>query len=450
MRRAPLRTGDPPATPRLGVACFVWLATVLPQASISGATVPASAPALASATVQATVQDPGRDPAQDTLPQAAVPSDLATVELARSRECVGVISRVEEVNARLEPIGLLVQRLQLLYQAVVLEDRNIMEQLDQTDALEAEAHAWFVADGRLAQAYLDTQNEDLQHQRTVAREQIKGRIQTAIEGAQGRAVSELEAQGDLSGKVGRCDGAIFIRSAVLEACETQASPVCAKAAAPPDSALPFRFVEAASDLWDVEEIRPWSDPRGLVVGEDGSLGGARSEVLGRRGNVAVSLAFSPLIQQRAELEDSVTVELDMLLDSLGIEFDHPEIIFAPALAIRATLPHALAGEDRYMLHFGPPDTADLIWTAPAGSGTALDDLVVLGPRHLHTLVNGAPLTLTAITVEEDAEGNARPAEVRFLIPLTGANQAGATLALLEYMATQLPRELLQLFPVGGG
>lgn len=376
-----------------------------------------------------------------------VPSGLEEVETARSRQCVGVLTRVQALTGGLEPLGEVAGRLRQLMEAIILEDRDIMDGLDRSDPLEAQVHSWFVADGRLAQSFVDTGNEDLQRQRTMAREGIKGRVQSELDAVQQEATTLVEGSGNLDEMAAECDGAVFIRSAVLEACEAEESPLCDKAAAAtPDSALPFRFVDAASDLWGIEQIRPWTPPQPLQVGPDGSLGGARTVVLARRGNVSVSLAFSPLVQQRSELDDTIAAELGLLLDSLQVEFDHPEIVFAPSLAIRATLPRALGGEDSYMLHFGPPDTADVVWTGAAATGSALEELVVLGPRHIRALVAGAPLTFTAVAA---GEGEA-PAEAVFVISLTAAGQSQATGGLLGYMVQQLPEQLMQLFPIGSG
>ena len=387
---------------------------------------------------------------QDTVPpppQPDIPVDLATVELARSSGCVSVLADIENLNLQLQPLGTRAERLGVIMQAILLEDRRIMEELDQDDSIEAAVHAWFVADGRLAQSFVDTGNEDLQRQRTIGREQIKGTVQTAIEAQQEEAQALVEATGNLGEMAGACDGAIFIRSAVIEACADQQSPVCGKAMAEePDSALPYRFVEAAADLWGVEEIRPWASPQGLQIAADGSVGGATTFALARRGNVALSVGFSPLIRERAELDDSVALVIDEILDSLAIEFDHPDVVFAPALSVRATLPEALGGEDRYILHFGPSDNADVVWAGPAGTGRVLEDLVVLDPRHVNALVSGTGLTLTAISGEIDGE---EPAQVLFELPLTIANQTSATGALLGYMGQQLPSELARLFSGGG-
>ena len=398
----------------------------------------------------ATAQDSAQvAPPPDTVLPMSIPSDLERIELARSRECVSTIARVEEVNAVLQPIGARAERAQVLMQAILLEERSIMAELDQTDPLEAEVHGWFVADGRLAQSYVDTQNEDLQRQRTIGREAIKGRVQAVIADAQAEAVSTLEESGDLNEMAAVCDGAILVRPEVIAACSTQESPVCEKATVPPDSALPYRFVDRAADMWSVEELRPWSTPQGLTIGPDGSLGGARSTVVARKGNVAVSVAFSPLIHQRNDLEPDVVAELDALLDTLEVEFEHPEIVFAPSLGVRATLPQALGNETRYILHFGPPDTADIVWIGEAESGAVLEDIVVVGPSHIQRLISGAPLTLTALIDLPEEAGEEAAAEVSFMIPFTSVNQIQSTGALIGYMIQQLPGELMQLFPVNG-
>jgi len=428
------------------VLAFVSVAPAFRSGSFFGLFVATVAVILSMGQISA--QDVAQEAPAVAALGSGVPADFASVEIARSRACVKVIADVEELNLRLQPIGERAERLGALLQAVVLEDRNIMEELDQDDALEAAVHAWFVADGRLARSFVDTGNEDLQRQRTVGREGIKARVQGAMEEAQEEARVLVEETGDLGQMAASCDGAIFVRQAVLEACEDQESPVCSKAGEEvADSALPYRFVDEAENIWYVEEIRPWTAPQGLQIAPDGSVGGATTFALARRGNVALSVGFSPLIRERAQLDDSLEVQLDNILDSLAIDFDHPDVVFAPSISIRATLPAALGGAQRYILHFVPPDNADIVWLGPAGSGRILEDVVVLDPRHVQALVGGQDLALSAIAGEISPPGDEEQAsaELVFTLPLTTANQTPATGALLGYMAQQMPAELVQLF-----
>ena len=113
----------------------------------------------------------------------------------------------------------------------------------------------------------------------------------------------------------------------------------------------------------------------------------------------------------------------------------------PALTIRATLPVPLDQESGYIFHFGPPEDAQVVWSAEAGSGAALEGLVPLAPGLLARLRAGDPITLTAVREADDGETDAL-----YAIELTSLNQGPAVSALLGYMANQLDDDLAQLIP----
>ncbi|HIF20766.1 MAG TPA: hypothetical protein EYQ27_02400 [Gemmatimonadetes bacterium] len=376
--------------------------------------------------------------------QDAAPSGFADLELARSRDCVGVLSRLTDLNVLLEPLGLRSERMRMLLQAIALEDRDVMDSLDQSDPTESAVHAWFIADGRLAQSIVDTGNQTLQQQRTISREQARATVQVQVTEIQTEAQALIDASGGLAADANPCDGAIFIRSAVLEACDTDQGPVCDAAA---DSAtVPgFAFVNTPEDLWDVTELRPWTEPGGLQVNADGALIGARTVAFGRHGNVVLTVGFSPLIQPRASISEENASELDAILDSLGFEFNHPDLVYAPSLAVRATLPQPLAGEDSYVLHFGAAEEADILWTGPAGTGEVIEVPVVLDPTHVMRLQAGEPIRFTAVQTVEGTDN-----EALFTLELTTVNQVAATRALLGYMANQMVDDLMRLVPPRGG
>ncbi|MDA0312933.1 MAG: hypothetical protein O2992_12555, partial [Gemmatimonadetes bacterium] len=135
---------------------------------------------------------PSRATAQDA------PVGFGNLEMARSRDCVGVLTRMDVLNATLQPLGVQAERLRVLTEAIALEDRDIMPSLDQTNAVEAAIHAWFVADGLLAQSFLDSGNEDLRRQRGIGREQLRGTIQGADAAVQAQAQAVIDASGDLA------------------------------------------------------------------------------------------------------------------------------------------------------------------------------------------------------------------------------------------------------------
>lgn len=334
--------------------------------------------------------------------------------------------------------------MRLLLEAVALEDRSVMDSLDRSDPTESALYDWFVADGRLAQSIVDTGNQSLQQQRTINREQIRATIHARVEAIQGDAQAIMDGSEGLGIEANPCDGAILIRPAVLEACETEESPVC-DAAADTAGAPGYSFVDSPEHLWDVQELRPWSQPSGLQVAPDGTLTGARTIAFARHGNVVLTVAFSPLIMERDALSEEAAAEFEEILDSLGFEFDHPDLVYAPSLAVRATLPDALAGEDSYVLHFGEAEDADVLWTGPAGTGELIEVPVVLEARHVLRLQAGEPIRLTAVQSVEDADN-----EAVFTLELTTVNQVAATRALLEYMAGQMVADINRLAPPRGG
>ncbi len=87
---------------------------------------------------------------------ASPPTGLATLELERSRTCVGVIARVERLDEALAPHAQRAQRLLGISEAIALEDDRVVEQLDTSDPVEAQVQAWFTADQELAQRYVAT------------------------------------------------------------------------------------------------------------------------------------------------------------------------------------------------------------------------------------------------------------------------------------------------------
>lgn len=388
---------------------------------------------------------PGALSAQEAPPQAvpadALPGAFADLELERSRSCVAVLDQLAELNLTLQPMGIRTERLRAIANAVALEDREIVDQLDQADDLEAAVRAWFVSDGQLASAFAETQEASLQQQRRVAREGIKNRIQAAITAVQTEAQAILDASGTLPQDAQQCDGAILIRSAVTEVCATATGPVCDAAATEEPQGI--RFVDTAEDLWDVKELRPWTAPDRLQPGPSGGIVGGSTAAYARHGNIVLTISFAPFIRERAALDPADVVAFEAILDSIGFEFQHPTLVYAPSLAIGATLPRPLAGEDLYVLHFGEGESLDVMWTAPADTGAPIEGPAILNPGQIVRLQAGEPLRLTAVATGEDGEN-----EALYTLDVTTVNQAQATGSLLGYMAQQLAADLAQLVPGG--
>ena len=374
--------------------------------------------------------------------QDAPPAGIAEIELERSRVCVPVLSQLDALNLQLQPLGIRTERLRQIAAAIAIEDRTVMDSLNVNDPTESAVRDWFLSDGRLAQSFLDTNQQTILQQRTVDRELIKGTVQATLEGIQSEAQGIIEEAGDFGAEASSCEGAILIRSAVIEACGSEQNLIC-DAAKPANSDGAYRFVDSPEDLWDVQEFRPWTSPGPLQLAPDGQLDGASTVAFARQGNVAFSVAFQPDIRPRADMAPENIQTFQTLLDSIGFEFNHPELIYAPALTIRATLPEPLAGEDRYAIHFGAIEGGDVIWEGPSGTGDPIEISILLTPIHIVKLTQGESLELTAIRSLDDSSD-----EALFGLALTPVNQVAATQSLLAYMATQMPQDLNILVPPG--
>jgi hypothetical protein len=375
---------------------------------------------------------------------AQIPSHFEDVELARSRDCVPVLARLDDLNQQLAPLAEQSQRLLAIAQAIAIEDRTVVDSLHASDPLEKQIRNWFAHDEDLAQQYLAHPGQGLIDQRTAAKDSIKGTVSHALDSLQARADTIVDATGDLRTKAGSCSGAIFVRPAVLQACQTSGpSPVCAAARDTTTKNGPFRFVDSADMLWEVQDFRAWSAPGPLEVDDSGQLGGARTAGLTRTGNIVVSVTFRPLLRRRDEMSAAEAKSARILTDSLGFGASHPDYIFLPALAIEASLPVALGDETRYLFHFGDPQDPDIVWSAKANTGSNVQGVVALGPGQLARLEAGDALNLTAVRDTAGATGKSGPV---FSIELTSLNQAKAVSSLLGYMAQQFPSDLVQILP----
>jgi hypothetical protein len=377
-------------------------------------------------------------------PTDPLPADFAAIEQARSRACVDVLARVDALDTDLAPLAERSQRLMAIGQAIALEEREVMDSLRVSDPLEAEVRAWFVADGELAQRYLAEPSQALLDQRSAARDAIQRRLLAELEGLQTRADSTIARTGTLGEESSRCSGAVFVRPAVLEACAAATSPVCDAARDSSAQASRYRFVESAEVLWGLQELRAWSAPGRLQLLSSGQLGGARTVGLTRTANVVVTLAFGPQFRRRADLTAAESARLQAITDSLGFGAGIPDLFVVPSLAVQATLPDALGGETRYILHFGLPDAPEILWVGEAGTGAPVEGVIELGPTRLARLLSNEQLSLTALRPTETGEN-----EPVYSIELTSLNQGPATATLAQYMAQELTNDLAQLLQATG-
>lgn len=372
---------------------------------------------------------------------AQVPANLEAIELARSMECVDVLGRLEALDVSLAPLAERSRRLLGIADAIALEDDAMVDSLDASDPVEAAVRAWFEADASLAARYVAAPTPELEQERAAAREAIKTTLTEALTAVQTEADAVIGATGGLTDQSGRCAGAVLVRSAVLESCGTASNAVCDAARDSAAVSGPYRFVESPAELWDRHELRAWSAPGPIGVMPTGELGGGRSIGTTRVGNVVVNVTFGPWLQERSGLSAEAAERVRVLTDSLGFGSAHPDVIYVPSLAIRATLPQALDGESSYLFHFGDPEEADMIWIAAADSGAPVEGIVPLAPSHLARLQAGEPITVTAIREAGDGQ-----ADALYAIELTSINQSPAVIALLGYMANQLAADLARLIP----
>lgn len=396
--------------------------------------------------------DPPPPDVQEMPVEDLVPPGLAEMELARSRACVPALARLAELDRDLQPLVGRAARLQALDEAVLLEDSTTVAAFDESDPLEAAVRDWFVADGQLGRRWAETRDTAIARQRDEGRAEIRQRIGEALAALDTQGQGRLSEAGDLQGDIAPCEGAILVRPAVLEVCDTLDSPVCeaAEESARPDTTAPgvLRFVDAPEDLWDVEEFRPWTSPTPLAIQPEGGLGGATTAARARRGNIVVTLALGPMVRDRTLLEPEQAEALEANLDSLGFTFDHPRLLFVPTFELQLQVAQPMGGETHYMLHFGdlsdPP--SQVVWMGPVGEGGPVQAVFPANAPTLARMERGQVLSLTAVAVEDDPEEGTH-GEAVYSIALSNVYQEGAVGGLLQYWAGgQMSEDLRRLVP----
>ena len=292
-------------------------------------------------------------PAQEPIPSDPVPPGLAASELERSRACVPVLTRLAALETELDPLAGRARRIATLSQAIALEDRERVVPLDLEDPLEVAVVRWFDRDEELALAHAESGDEAAMAERNEARQAMRDQLREALEALSSQAEERIDAEGDLARPAEMCEGAILVRSSVLEACDGTEGPVCAEARNPERAgAGRYRFVDAPEDLWDMEQLRPWTEPSSLLPSPEGGLGGAQTGTLVRRGNLTLVLSLETLIQDRSLMDQAEAADFDAHLEELGIPFDDDRFVMSPALGVALDIMAPLGGESHYFLHFG--------------------------------------------------------------------------------------------------
>lgn len=384
------------------------------------------------------------------LAQDSVPANLARVELARSRNCVAPLSRLEALNRRMAPEAQKFNRLQSLANAVALEDTAIVSTLRPTDPTEAAVRNWFTEDDRLAARIVATGSDSLRQVRQAARDSIKaflGRSMQTLQ-TQAQAMADTAHLRDIDAAAAPCTNVIFVRSAVRAACDTIESDLCRVAAA--DSARPedpYRFVDSPDALWGMQQFIPWSDPTPLQVGPGGQLVGARTQAGTRQGNVFVNVVVQPLLQPKARLDSVQVAQAQANVDSLGFKFDHPDFVMSPVLSVQMNLTEPLGDETNYVLYLGDLTGPNILWTTGAGGGAPVHAVIPLTLVDLQKMEQGTPLGLAAVKVPTEADAKA---EAVYNIDVLSVNEAQAVSALVEYMSGKLSEDLKTLVPPNKG
>jgi hypothetical protein len=369
---------------------------------------------------------------------------MAEREIARSRRCVPAIAKFIALQQELEPLYARANRIQALNAAVTLEDSVRVAPFDMTDSVEVAVRAWFIADQELARQYVAAPSEALATRRTAAQDQLRQRLQQALDPLGDQVEQKVTANQGVTTAAQECEDVIFVRSAVLEACQTETSPVCddAKATEPRGR---FAFVNDAADLWDVEELRPWSEPSQLYRDPNGALAGSRTATRARHGNLMLTLGLEPMIRARSTLSPEEMKEMDTNLDSLDFVFDDPRYAMSPVLTIQLNLTEPIGGETHYILHFGDLSDPlnDVIWSSPATGGGMVQAVVAPAGWILNALARGEPMSFTAVKVIQEGV----KAEAVFGLPVTPVGQSRTIGALLNYMKSgQLGKDLTALIP----
>lgn len=378
--------------------------------------------------------------------QDSIPTNLAEVEIARSKACVGTLARLAELDSALAPYAQRVDRLNALGRAVSLEKAGDAAPFDQGDSLEAAVAQWFTADSILATRYLAQPDSAIARERSDKRNAVLDRLRQAIQSVSEEAQGNLGDGAAIEAEAQPCVGAVLVRSAVLEACATNPSPVC-DAARAEEPQGPYSFVNSPADLWDMEEYGPWSTPGPLQLGPEGDLTGASTSARARRGNVAFVLALRPLLTERSAISDQEIAQYEANLDSVGFTFDHPDFVMAPGLEIQGNLPPPLGGETHYVLHFGDlSGDNDVIWSMPAGEGGPFQAVFPAAPSVLARLQAGEVVSFSALRLPQGEEGTA---EGIFTLSLLQVGEASNVGALVEYMKNGgLSQDLRALIPPG--
>ncbi len=361
--------------------------------------------------------------------------------------CVPVVAQLAQLEGDLEPLGQRAERIRTLHQAITLEDSTRVSPFADGDPLESAVQQWFIADGELAREWVETEDEAIIERRREGREAIRERLQEALEEVSQEVDQRLEQEGDLGERAPHCEDMVFVRSAVLEACETADSPLCegARSQEPGGS---FRFVDDPENLWDMDQLRPWSEPGRIGPTPEGGLGGSRTATLARRGNMSLVVSLGPLLRQRSVMTEEEIQEFEVNLETLGFDFQHPDFVMAPAITLHLDTPGRLADESEYILHFGDLSNPEeqVIFSLPAEEEGPIQATFPAPEWVLALLGQGEPMALTAVRFFEPDE-ELYEGEALYSLDITPVRQTETVGELLAYWAEgHFSEDLAALIP----
>lgn len=379
--------------------------------------------------------------------QQAPPPNFASGEIARSQACVPALTRLMALDEQVAPLAARAERIQALNVAINLEDVERAEPFAADDPVEEAVQAWFATDMELA---LSGSSDAIQEERSGARDGIRAVLLDALEALNQERIQILDGVENLQEMTFQCGGAVLVRSAVLDTCGDASSVVCEQARAEEPGGS-IRFVDSAEDLWDVEELRPWSRPGPIGIGVAGNLSGAQTSAYVRRGNIVLVVSLETMVLERSTLSDEEVAEFEDYLTEMGFTFQHPRFVMSPVLGVYFEgLTEPLGGETHYVLHFGDlqDPVNDLIWNAPVQEGP-VEVTFAPGEAILTRLLAGEEVRFTAMTLKagEDAADEGIEANAVYSLDVLNLGQADSVRSLLTYVGGgQLARDLSALIP----
>ncbi len=227
----------------------------------------------------------------------------------------------------------------------------------------------------------------------------------------------------------------LLRAPIVAECDAQEFQTGICMAARGDStAGTMVFVDSVEEIWADQSLGEWLSHTPISAGEGGLTGG-QVQIAARAGNALFEMSLGPLVRPREGMEADQVTEFDAVLDSLAIDFAHESYAMVPLLQIRTNITVPLSAESYYLLHAGPVEGGQSIWSAQA-TGQLLGTQIVLSPDLLAILEGPEEIRLSAVNVVD--EETLQPI---WSIPLATEGRATTVRALMDYLGTTFSGEL---------